>query len=68
MPVRMKAKTTPTGYIAEISRAEGVGEFPVARFDDDGYALVAHPKTGRLERAIDLEGFTSVIPMWQASR
>lgn len=68
MPLRMKAKTTPTGYIAEIGRNEGVGEFPVARFDDDGYALIAHPKTGRLERAVDLDGFVAVIPMWQAGR
>lgn len=68
MPLRMKAKTTPTGYIAEITHEEGSAEFPVARFDDDGYAMVAHPRTGKLERAVDLDGFTSVLPMWQAGR
>lgn len=73
MAIRLKAKTSPTGYIAEVrspdlQSRDTVAEFPVARFDDDGFALVAHPRTGCLARAVELEGFIAVLPMWQANR
>lgn len=69
MPVRMKAKTSPTGYIAEIEHEDKyLAELPVARFDDDGFALVCNPATGRLMRAVDFPGYLSVTPMWIPGR
>lgn len=68
--MRIKAKTCPTGYIALVNWQGYVDqyEFPVARFDDDGYAMIADPDTGRLVRAADMQGFREVTPMWQVTR
>lgn len=68
MPVHAKAKTSPTGYTAMIQDQRGTSEFPIARFDDDGYALICSPDTGRLVRAAEYPGFAAVLPMWQVAR
>lgn len=65
MQSRMRAKTTPTGYIALVSGTQHLLELPVVRFDDDGYAMVSDFDTGRLVRVGDFPGFQRVIPMWQ---
>lgn len=63
----MKAKTSPTGYMAVIQYGETRVEFPVARFDDDGHAMIADPDTGILQRAHTVTGFLRVWPMLQAA-
>lgn len=63
----MKAKTSPTGYIALVKYGEDRVEFPVARFDDEGNALIADPETGALEWASEHPGFVRVWPMLQAA-
>lgn len=68
MALTMKAKTTPTGYLAVVKTPDGEYEYPVARFDDDGYALICDLFTGKLVRAADHPEFEHVIPMWQVSR
>ena len=63
----MRAKTSPTGYIAVIQYGEARIEFPVARFDDEGYALISDPELGTLYRAATYPGFVRVWPMLQAA-
>lgn len=67
MRAHLKAKTSPTGYIALAENEEGEYELPVARFDDEGYAMILAPD-GKLIRAVDHRDFVFTQPMWQASR
>lgn len=67
MPPRMKAKTSPTGYVAVVESESYTIEMPVARFDEEGYALVCGPD-GRLTRAAEMNGFHSVLSMWAMGR
>lgn len=63
--MRMKAKTSPTGYVATLIYG-GMGyeyEYPVASFDADGWALIADEDTGRLVRASEQRGFRHVRPI-----
>lgn len=68
----VRAKTSPTGYIARIAQVTTSGntmaEYPVARFDDEGYALIADPAKGTLVRAAEFRGYLAVLPMWQVAR
>lgn len=59
-----KAKTSPTGYMAVIQMGEDRIEFPVAKFDDDGYALIL-ASDGWLVRAADEPGYAHCWPMLQ---
>lgn len=61
-----KAKTSPTGYVARIQRGPDRIEFPVARFDDEGYAMILMDD-GKLARAADNPGFVHTWPMLQAA-
>jgi hypothetical protein len=63
----MKAKTSPTGYLVTIASGNDLVEFPVARFDDDGYAMICNLR-GRLVRAVDHPGYQDAFPMGQVSR
>lgn len=65
--MRMKAKTSPTGYIATLTVDDDVIEFPVSKFDDQGFALICDPR-GRLTRAVDSPGFVDIFPLGQVSR
>lgn len=67
MAVTMKAKTSPTGYMALVQYGDTRVEFPVARFDDDGFAMIADPELGNLHRAAAYPGFVRVWPMLQAA-
>lgn len=60
---RFKAKTSPTGYVAGIRVDEtDFIEFPVVRFDDEGYALFC-TMHGQLVRADLWPGFEYVCPI-----
>lgn len=66
--MRMKAKTSPTGYVATLAdRLGNQIEFPIARFDEAGQALMCSPE-GRLVPALAQPGFLDVSPIGQASR
>lgn len=67
MPMRVKAKTSPTGYIATVSVGSDLVEFPVARFDEDGWAMICNVD-GRLVRAVEEPGFQDAFPMGQVTR
>lgn len=67
MPVRLKAKTSPTGYLVELVNEKFIAEYPVARFDDEGYAMIA-VHDGKLTRAADLPDYKATRPMWQDAR
>ena len=61
--MRVKAKTSPTGYVATIEGAMDFEyEYPVIRFDDAGHALISNVE-GMLVRASTLRGFAGVRPM-----
>lgn len=63
----IKAKTSPTGYVAQIRDSlNNSVEFPVARFDDEGYAMVCNDR-GVLVRANGIPNFLRVWPMLQAN-
>jgi len=67
MAVHMKAKTSPTGYTALIQYGQDRIEFPVARFNDSGDAMIVDPELGHLVRASAQPGFVRVWPMLQAA-
>lgn len=61
--MRIKAKTSPTGYVASVTNYIGFEqEYPVIRFDDAGHAMISD-EAGLLVRADTVQGFTSVYPM-----
>ena len=61
--MRMKAKTSPTGYIATLRGADGdTLEFPVVKFDEQGYALICGVD-GKLLRAADDADFLDAFPI-----
>jgi hypothetical protein len=60
--MRMKAKTSPTGYVATVDIDGDEVEFPVVRFDEEGYALHSMV-TGRLVRSAEWPGFKHVLPI-----
>jgi hypothetical protein len=62
---RFKAKTSPTGYVAGIKVNDDLIEFPVVRFDDEGYALYC-TAYGQLARADEWPGFEYVCPIGAA--
>lgn len=59
-----KAKTSPTGYVALLQFGDDRIEFPVARFDDEGYAMILMDD-GELVRAADEPSFLRTWPMLQ---
>jgi hypothetical protein len=63
---RFKAKTSPTGYVAGIEVGGDLIEFPVVRFDDEGYALYC-TTYGQLTRADAWPGFKYVCPIGVAA-
>lgn len=65
--MRIKAKTSPTGYIATLDTGANLIEFPVARFDDEGWALICNVD-GLLVRAANEKGFLATAPLGQVSR
>lgn len=65
--MRMKAKTSPTGYLATLAVGQDLIEFPVAKFDDEGWALILD-LDGRLVRAADKPEFVAAGPMLQVNR
>ena len=65
---RLKAKTSPTGYLVETKNGENIVEYPVARFDEQGYAMIADLTLGMLVRATDLPDYDQTVPMWQVQR
>lgn len=60
--MRVKAKTSPTGYVATLTEGEHSVEFPVIRFDEQGHALISDPD-GHLRRASDFSSFEDVWPI-----
>lgn len=65
--MRIKAKTSPTGYIATLDVGGNEIEFPVARFDEDGWAMICN-MDGMLVRAGQEPGFMATAPMGQVAR
>lgn len=61
--MRIKAKTSPTGYIATVRGSlDFEYEHPVIRFDEAGHALISNTE-GLLVRASIQPGFVSVRPL-----
>lgn len=61
--MRIKAKTSPTGYVASVTTYMGFEqEHPVIRFDDAGHAMISDER-GLLVRVATVQGFNSVYPM-----
>lgn len=60
--MRIKAKTSPTGYVAAVQGVVAEQEYPVIRFDDAGHAMISNSK-GLLVRADSVQGFGAVYPM-----
>jgi hypothetical protein len=59
---RIKAKTSPTGYVVMIAIDGDEVEFPVIRFDEEGFAL--HGTIGgHLVRSVDQTGFRHLLPL-----